>query len=124
INTNDIATSFSDQVEVAGCPRREVNNRRSLFESFNNLSRIRKHKLPIVIRAQTTHPAVKELYSLGPRFHLTIQIARQGECDQGHHGMPSARITIHEGLCMTIVLGRTTLRNIRGQSERSSGKPN
>src|ERR1700752_757075 len=124
VESDHIATSFAHQLQQSCGSGTEVNYRNTLRHIPNHALRVWQHELAIVIRAQTSHPRIKQLHRLRACCDLRIQILHERSRDQRHHRVPRARVVVHQAFRVNVILRPTAFSHVRRERERRTTETN
>ena len=117
IHAHDLTASLRHRAEQLARSHAEVDARDAAFRGLQNLRGIRKHELAVVALIEVARPGIKKLHRIDARFHLQLQEVDDGRRQALHQCVPGLRLRMHKGLCLLVVLGRTTLHQVAGQGK-------
>src|ERR1043166_165150 len=88
----------------------------------DDATRVRQHKLSIIIRTQASDPRIKQLHHLRARCDLCVQVLRKTSRDQSQESLPGTGVVVHQACGVDVVLRTAAFDYVRSECKRCAAE--
>src|SRR5205085_3728472 len=117
VEADHVAARLLHEFQQPGGARAEVYDGDAGRDVSDYVARVRQDVLAVVVLAQSADPGVEDLDGLRAGLDLRVEVAREGARDGRHHGVPGARVRVHQTLRVDVVLRAAALADVGGERE-------